>query len=226
MPNGVITESMPCHNGQPLKVIKNCVLVLAFLVFSTQPAWASVQSSQRILVLGDSLSAAYGLQVEQGWVNLMREELGSAATIINASISGETSGGGLRALPGLLKQHQPDIVIIELGANDGLRGFPIQVLQSNLAQMISLAQAEQAKVVLLGMHIPPNYGPVYSEAFHQTFHALAREFNIPLLPFLLDGVALKPELMQDDRLHPTADAQPLIKENVLKVLQPLLQHRG
>ncbi|MDX1453679.1 MAG: arylesterase [Oleiphilaceae bacterium] len=203
--------------------MKQCILLLLVFVCHTQLAVASVQSTQRILVLGDSLSAAYGIQVEDGWVNLMRKELADHYTVINASISGETSGGGLRALPRLLEEHQPNVVIIELGANDGLRGFPINILKQNLSQMIQLAQNEGAQVMLAGMHIPPNYGPAYTAAFHQTFIDVAGEFNVPLLPFLLDGVALRPELMQDDRLHPTAEAQPLIKENVLKTLRPLLQ---
>lgn len=223
MPKGFITDPARHHNACFALTMKQCILLLLVFVCHTQLAVASVQSTQRILVLGDSLSAAYGIQVEDGWVNLMRKELADHYTVINASISGETSGGGLRALPRLLEEHQPNVVIIELGANDGLRGFPINILKQNLSQMIQLAQNAGAQVMLAGMHIPPNYGPAYTAAFHQTFIDVAGEFNVPLLPFLLDGVALRPELMQDDRLHPTAEAQPLIKENVLKTLRPLLQ---
>lgn len=214
------------HLALPARWLHILLITLASLLLHTHSANASVQSPtkvSRILVLGDSLSAAYGLPLEQGWVNLLRQELGKGYDIINASISGETTGGGLRALPRLLQQHDPDIVIIELGANDGLRGFPIAHMRSNLAQMIELARAHHARVMLVGMHIPPNYGPAYTEAFHQTYVDLAGQYELPLLPFLLDNVALDDGLMQDDRLHPTAEAQPLIKQNVLKVLQPVIE---
>lgn len=200
------------------------LVLVALTLLHTQALAASVQSPSvsRILVLGDSLSAAYGIPLEQGWVNLMRKELGDEYSVVNASISGETTGGGLRALPRLLEEHKPDLVIIELGANDGLRGFPLAHMRNNLAQMIELVVASNAQVVLVGMHIPPNYGPAYTQAFHQTFQKLADEYQLPLLPFLLDKVALEESLMQDDRLHPTAEAQPLIKENIMQVLLPFL----
>ncbi len=176
-----------------------------------------------MLVWGDSLSAAYGIPLEQGWVSLLGKRLEDTHTVINGSISGETTAGGLTRLPAALKLHQPDYVLLELGANDGLRGLSIQRMQANLQQMLELSQAAGAKPVLLGIRIPPNYGPVYTEKFEQVFVDLAEKYKLPLLPFLLEGVALDDALMQADGLHPTAEAQPKILEHVWSVLAEVLE---
>lgn len=183
---------------------------------------ASVHAqTQTILVLGDSLSAAYGIPRESGWVALLQQKL-TNGNVINASISGDTSDGGLTRLPALLNKHKPTIAIVELGANDGLRGFQIQRTRDNLAQIIALCQKAQAKVLLIGIKIPPNYGPRYTTDFYETYTLAAKEFRVPLVPFLLDGIATNPELMQQDGLHPRAEAQPKILNTVWPYLQPLL----
>ena len=177
-----------------------------------------------LLVWGDSLSAAYGIPVEKGWVALLQTKLGSAYNIINGSISGETSSGGLTRLPAALKDHQPTYVLLELGANDGLRGIAIDTMRSNLEQMIKLAQAANAKVVLIGIKLPPNYGATFTDKFEATYSDLAKQYNLPLVPFLLEGVADNWDLMQADGLHPTAAAEPKVLENVWKVLEGVLKH--
>ena len=180
------------------------------------------QDKEKILVVGDSLSAAYGIQIEEGWVYLLATKLKDSHLLINASISGETTDGGLRSLPGLLEKYHPEIVIIELGANDGLRGFPIPVIENNLRQLITSAKAIAKKVLLLGIHIPPNYGKPYTEAFHSLYQKLADEQEVALVPFFLDGVATQEQYMQADGLHPNASAQPFILETVWEGLKPLL----
>lgn len=187
----------------------------------TPQAQTSDTQTPTILVLGDSLSAAYGIPREKGWASLLQQKLENS-NVVNASISGETTDGGLARLPPLLQKHNPTIAIIELGANDGLRGFQIQRTRDNLAQIISLCQKANAKVLLVGMKIPPNYGLKYTSDFYETYTLSAKQFNIPLVPFLLDGVATNPELMQDDGLHPRAEAQPKILNTVWRYLQPLL----
>lgn len=181
-----------------------------------------------ILVYGDSLSAAYGIPREQGWVNLLQQHLqkqGLLYQVVNASISGETTSGGLSRIAQTLRQYKPDFVLLELGANDGLRGLPVAEMQRNLAAMIEASQKANARVMLVGIMIPPNYGPRYTHEFTDSFSTLAQRYQLPLLPFLLDGVAGKPELTQDDGLHPTAAAQPQVMDNVWKVLQPeLIKH--
>ena len=183
-------------------------------------------AAHTILVLGDSLSAAYGIPRERGWVALLQEKLAQQklpnGNVINAGISGDTSDGGLARLPALLQKHRPDIAIIELGANDGLRGFQIQRIRDNLAQIIQLCRKADAKVLLVGVKIPPNYGLRYTSDFYETYTLAAKQFNVPLVPFLLDGVATHPDLMQDDGLHPNAEAQQKLLDNVWKYLQPLL----
>jgi acyl-CoA thioesterase-1 len=175
--------------------------------------------------MGDSLSAGYGIKLEEGWVNLLQQELAKKkqAKIVNASVSGETSSGGLARLPALLNQHKPNIVIIELGGNDGLRGQPIKILQENLQTMINLSQTSGAKIILIGMQIPTNYGARYTTQFKGTYGMLAEKNKITLVPFLLEGVATHSELIQNDGIHPTAAAQPLIVKNVLPILLPLIQ---
>jgi acyl-CoA thioesterase-1 len=192
---------------------------------------ATATIAQAILVLGDSLSAAYGIPRERGWVALLEQKLaqheltnGNVARtrVLNASISGETTDGGVARLPALLQKYKPSLVVIELGANDGLRGFQIDRLRANLEQLIRLSQASGAKVLLVGIKIPPNYGLRYTSDFYESYTLLAHEYNIPLVPFLLEGVATDPELMQDDRLHPRAEPQKKIMENVWPHLQPLI----
>lgn len=181
-----------------------------------------------LLVYGDSLSAAYGIPKDQGWVDLLQKKLrahGYPHQVINASISGETTSGGLTRIAHTLRQHRPELVVLELGANDGLRGLPVADMQRNLAAMIEAAHAQHASVLLVGMRIPPNYGPRYTEAFADSYRQLARRFRLPLVPFLLEGVADRPELMQEDNLHPTAAAQPKILENVWPSLLQLLKRR-
>ena len=178
-----------------------------------------------ILVLGDSLSAGYGIPAEQGWVNLLQRRLterGFPHQVINASISGDTTSGGLSRLPAALERHRPVLVILELGANDGLRGQPPMAMATNLGRMIELSQQAGARVVLAEMRIPPNYGPLYTQKFQATFGELAQHHQIPLVPFLLNGMAGNPTLIQDDGLHPRAEAQPRILDNVWPALEPLL----
>ena len=184
-------------------------------------------SARTILVFGDSLSAAHGLRTEQGWVALLGQRLrreGYRYRLVNASVSGETTTGGLERLPHELRAAHPGIVILELGANDGLRGLPLTLAAHNLAAMVRLARAAGARVVLLGLLIPPNYGPRYTQQFAALYPDLARRFHLPLVPFLLAHVALDPSLMQTDGLHPNARGEPRVLENVWPVLKPLL-HR-
>ncbi|EAR09520.1 acyl-CoA thioesterase I [Reinekea blandensis MED297] len=179
----------------------------------------SFTSAETILVHGDSLSAGYGIEVSDGWVALMDDALGTQTQVVNSSISGETSRGGLDRLPGLLEAHQPDILILELGANDGLRGYPLTQLRDNLEQMIQMAQNQGARVVLLGMRLPPNLGRRYIEPFMNIYSDLASTYNLPFLPFMLEGVAENRELMQADGLHPTAAAQPILLDNILSLVE-------
>lgn len=180
--------------------------------------------SKTILVIGDSISAGYGVELENGWVNLLRQrvqEMGDHE-VINASISGNTTTMGVGRTPALLKKHQPDVVILELGGNDGLQGHPLKVLERNLSQMVRLSQESGAKVLLVGIQIPPNYGSRYTEEFFAIFPRVADKFDVPLVPFILDKVATVGGLMQGDGVHPTAEAQPLLLENVWPYLEPLL----
>jgi acyl-CoA thioesterase-1 len=186
---------------------------------------AEKPAAPTILVYGDSLSAAYSMPQAQGWVSLLQQRLkaqGLPYQVINASVSGETTSGGLSRLPITLRQHQPDLVLLELGANDGLRGLPLAQMRKNLEAMIKASHEAGAEVVLLGIMIPPNYGPKYTQEFSQSFNELAKRHNLPLVKFLLEGVAGKPELTLDDGLHPSASAQPKILENVWQVLGPEL----
>jgi acyl-CoA thioesterase-1 len=178
-----------------------------------------------LLVVGDSISAAFGLESSQGWVALLEKRLaekGYEQRVVNASISGDTSAGGLSRLPALLAEHKPELVIIELGGNDGLRGQPPAQLQQNLAAMIDSAKAQGASVLLLGMRLPPNYGARYTNAFAKVYSSLATEKQVPLVPFFLDGVGGVPEMMQADGLHPRAQAQPRLLDNLWPTLEPML----
>jgi len=179
-----------------------------------------------ILVFGDSISAGYGLErVQEGWVALLQTKLqseGYGYEVVNASVSGETTAGGLARLPRALALHHPKIVILELGGNDGLRALPIEQMRTNLAQMVDLSAAAGARVLLLGMRMPPNYGPDYTEQFRLSYVDLARQKKLPLVPFLLNDVALAPNLMQADGIHPNALGEPKLLANVWPALQPLL----
>ncbi len=181
------------------------------------------------LVLGDSISAAYGMEREQGWVDLLQRRVAAAnptIRIANASISGETTSGGLARLPALLEKVKPRLVIIELGANDGLRGTPLPVIGKNLASLVTLSRQSGAEVVLLGMRLPPNYGMRYAEGFFNQFQQVGARYRVPLVPFFLDGVGGVPALMQADGLHPNADAQPTLLDNIWPQLQSYLVREG
>lgn len=177
---------------------------------------------QTILIMGDSISASYGIKQEQGWVHLLTTRLDPLTpvySVVNASISGETSRGGANRIGALLKQHAPNTVIIELGGNDGLRGSPIPVISKNLEAMITQSKQAGANVLLLGMRIPPNYGETYSNLFAQQYQDLALKHELSIVPFLLEGIATEPGMMQADGIHPTAQAQPIMMEHVWRLLQ-------
>ncbi|MDJ0926364.1 MAG: arylesterase [Gammaproteobacteria bacterium] len=202
--------------------IQYLFVLLLWLVAACSPAAAP---DRTILVVGDSLSAGFGVPLEQGWVALLRERLadeGYGYRVVNASISGDTTSGGLRRLPRALEQHRPAIVIIELGGNDGLRGTPVMVIRSNLKQMIDISRAQDAQIVLAGMQMPPNYGASYTEAFADVYADLAADYDAALIPFFMDGVALNADLMQPDGIHPNAAGQPVLLENAWAALEPLL----
>ena len=191
--------------------------------FAAVPAWAAART---LMVFGDSLSAAYNLAPEQGWVNLLSQRVAKVDAswrVVNASISGETTAGGLRRLSEDLKRHKPSIVVIELGANDALRGQPIATIRSNLEKMVRIARDARAEPVLVGLMIPPNYGIDYALEFRDVYAAIAAKHKVALVPFLLEGIADKRELFQPDQVHPTAAAQPLVVDNVWPVLEPLLK---
>jgi acyl-CoA thioesterase-1 len=199
--------------------------VLASLVILLS-CWSTVSAAeQTIVVLGDSLSSGYGLGTDRSWVAILEDRLAAEAyeyTLVNASIAGDTSSGGLARLPQLLELHEPAIVIIELGGNDGLRGQPVARLRENLGRIIDLVREAGARPLLTGIQIPPNYGLAYTEQFAAVYEHLAHEYGVPIVGFLMDGVALKPELMQGDRIHPNADGQGPMAENVWSVLRDLL----
>ncbi|PAU56984.1 arylesterase [Pseudomonas indica] len=187
--------------------------------------WSLGTAADTLLVVGDSISAALGLETSQGWVRKLDERLrerGFEHRVINASVSGDTSAGGLARLPALLAEHRPGLVIIELGGNDGLRGMPPGQLQQNLAAMIERVQATGARAVLLGMRLPPNYGARYTKAFSQVYVDLAEEKQVPLVPFFLEGVGGVEGMMQPDGIHPSVAAQSRLLENVWPTLEPLL----
>ena len=188
----------------------------------TQPAWPAERT---IVVLGDSLSSGYGLRIDESWVSMLEERLraeGYGYEVVNASISGDTSSGGLARLPALLAMHDPSIVIVELGGNDGLRGQPVQSLRANLSQIIELAREHGAAPILTGIQIPPNYGPSFAGAFARIYPELAAQFDIPLVGFLMEDVALNGDLMQADGMHPNARGNEVMLENVWTVLADLL----
>lgn len=196
-------------------------------LMATVLALPAMASQNTLLVLGDSLSAAYGIPAETAWVQLLRNRMNNNGLadwqVINASIGGETTDGGARRLPELLEENDPDVVIIELGGNDGLRGFPPDVIEANLASMIEQVQESGAQAVLIGMQIPPNYGPRYTEMFANIYPELSDRYDIALVPFFLEGIYNRKGLMQDDGIHPTEKAQPNLLENVWPVIEPILK---
>jgi acyl-CoA thioesterase-1 len=184
------------------------------------------QATPTILVFGDSLSAAYGIPRESGWAALLAQRLQTTHPdyqVVNASVSGETTAGGLTRLPTLLQTHKPQLTILALGANDGLRGLPLLQTARNLENMITLAQKQGSKVLLVGMQLPPNYGAAYTSKFQNLFRDVAKKKKVRLLPFLLDGIATQANLFQADGLHPTAQAQPALLNNVWRELAPMLK---
>lgn len=201
------------------------LLTFCFVAWSPQ----LFAANPKILIFGDSLSAAYGLPQQEGWANLLQKKLNEQQyqyDVVNASVSGETTSGGLSRLNTTLVETQAAIVIIELGANDGLRGLPINAMNANLSAMIKQSKKSKAKVLLLGMRIPPNYGPKYAQSFSLTYSQLSKDHKISLVPFMLENVAAKPELIQQDGLHPNAFGQPIILENIWPHLQSLLKKQG
>ena len=199
------------------------VLLLSFLGLSST---ALAADKPVILVLGDSLSAGYGIPVEQGWVARLQKRLdaeGYGYTVVNASVSGETTVGGLERLPRALAKHAPAVVIIELGGNDGLRGLPVSELRANLEALVAASRKSGAEALLAAIRMPPNYGPQYTERFYAVYESLARERKVPWVPFFLEGVALREDLFQDDGIHPDLEAQPILLDNVWPVLEPLLK---
>jgi acyl-CoA thioesterase-1 len=221
---------MFCRIADYRDALRRSALLAVLLVFvqpwSPVPAAPATPQRPVVLVVGDSLSAGYGITPEESWVTLLGQRLrteGYGYQVVNASISGDTTTGGLRRLPRSLASHQPAVVIIELGGNDGLRGTPINVMRGNLEQMIQLSREAGAQVILAGMQIPTNYGGQYTRAFAEVYPELAKKYSIPLVPFFLDGVALDPTLIQPDGIHPTAEAQPKLLANVWPVLKPELK---
>lgn len=201
------------------------LLILTLATLTVAPR-AAADSAYTLMVYGDSLSAAYGIDESRGWVELLSrklEEQGFPYQVVNGSVSGETTTGGLSRLPAMLDSYRPDLVILELGGNDGLRGLPLNAIRQNLVTMVQLSRDSGATVLLAGIQIPPNYGPRYTEPFYQQFSDIAKEFDLPLVPFLIDGIPQQPELMQNDGIHPKAEAQGMILDNVWPVLVPMLK---
>ncbi|AVZ85264.1 MULTISPECIES: arylesterase [unclassified Acinetobacter] len=193
------------------KVLFSLSKTFGIITICSLPAFASAKT---ILILGDSLSAGYGIDAKQGWVNLLQQRLDQQYPkqhkVVNASVSGETTSGALARLPKLLQTYQPEIVVIELGGNDGLRGQPPQMIQKNLAQLVQLSQKQKASVLLFGMKIPPNYGTAYSSAFEKNYKVVSQQYKVKLLPFFLEGIAGHKNLIQNDQIHPNAKAQPIL----------------
>ena len=205
------------------KLIVGAALGMSLSLAATANAYSAPKT---VLVVGDSLSAEYGIARGAGWVALLEQKMKVEkidAKLVNASISGDTTSGGRARLPALLGQHKPDLVVIELGANDGLRGLPVPSAEANLRAMIAAAQAQKARVLLVGMRMPPNYGRAYTERFFGMFKTVATSTKSPLVPFMLEGVADKPALFQQDRLHPTAQAHPIILNNIWPTFEKMVK---
>ena len=207
-----------------MRKLKIYLFLLLTIVTSLACAQNPTSGTTKILVMGDSLSAGYGIDIQQGWVNLLEQELtkNHSVKVINASVSGETSSGGNNRLPALLAEHKPQIVILELGGNDGLRGQPLNLLEKNLQTMIDASQKSNAKILLAGMQIPPNYGARYTNQFKELYGKLAEQNELGLIPFLLEGIGGNETLVQRDGIHPTAEAQSIIVKNVLPELKKML----
>lgn len=205
--------------------VKKSVLAGLLMLAASASAYSAPKT---VLVLGDSLSAEYGLARGTGWVALLDQKLKAqkiAASIVNASVSGETTSGGLTRLPALLTQYKPEVVVIELGANDGLRGLPVAAASANLRSMVTLAQKQNARVMLVGMRMPPNYGRAYTDKFFDMYQDVSTELKAPLVPFMLEGVAQEPAMFQSDRLHPLASAHPTILANIWPTFSALIKQR-
>jgi acyl-CoA thioesterase-1 len=229
IPSGLVTFFVRFSALSTLIRLFKSVFLAASLWTLVSIASAASPSQRTIVVLGDSLSAGYGITVQQSWVSLLGQRLASEGygyRVINASVSGETTQGGLARLPRALETHKPAIVIVELGGNDGLRGLPLAASRANLSRIIEQARAAKARVLLLGMMIPPNYGPRYSDEFREMFASLAGKYSVAFVPFFLDKVALDPGLMQEDGIHPNAAGQPKMLENLWPELKPLLVAPG
>lgn len=208
-----------------LLLLSAVIAVYSSAVYSQNGGELDAVRPKKILVVGDSLSAAYKLPVQQGWVHLLRLRLESenySYKVINASISGATTAAGLQLVPESLATHRPDIVLLELGANDGLQGKPVSYISKNLDRLITLTKASGAEVVLIGIRLPPNFGSRYTEPFFQQYQTLAQSHGLPLVPFLLEGIAGSARLMMEDGLHPNAEAQAMILENVWPTLRTVL----
>jgi acyl-CoA thioesterase-1 len=192
---------------------------------ATPPAASTTPGGPVIVVLGDSLSAEYGLPRDTGWVALLRQRLTTERidySVANASVSGDTTSGGVTRLPAVLQRLKPAIVVVELGANDALRGVPLATTERNLRTIVEQARGAHAQVVLVGMYVPPNYGPDYTQKFHGIYTRLSKDLRVPLVPFLLAGIDDKPDMFQADQIHPTQQAQPVLLDNVWPSLKPLL----
>ncbi len=208
-----------------LTLLQLTSLIIMTIFLKPTAAETLSEPDRQLLILGDSLSAAYGVAQDKSWVSLLQqrfERKNIKLRIINASISGDTTANGLNRLPDALAQYQPRYLLIELGANDGLRGLPLSLIKSNLKQLITLGQQQRAQVLLMSIRIPPNYGKKYTEKFTALYEQLAKETDIVLLPFMLNDIAIHPKLMQTDRLHPNETAQPLIMEHIWKALKPVI----
>lgn len=206
-----------------MRLIRLCLFCLCCSTSSS--SWAA-DENLTLLIYGDSLSASYGIEEEQGWVNLLKIKLVTeklSVNVVNGSVSGETTTGGLARLPAMLDSYQPELMILELGGNDGLRGLPLDLMRENLASMIDLAKTNGTEVILTGIQIPPNYGPRYTAPFFASYAALAEQKSLPLVPFLIDGIPQHPELMQNDGIHPRAEAQSMILDNVWPILESQLK---
>ncbi|MBC7791871.1 MAG: arylesterase [Anaerolineae bacterium] len=224
MPSGLVTFFERLSALSTLIRFIQLALILAFVGTAT-----AEQPQRTIIVLGDSLSAGYGVKVQEGWVSLLAKRLASEGygyRVVNASVSGETTQGGLARLPRALQAHKPAIVIVELGGNDGLRGLPLAASRENLRKTVELSLAAKAQVVLVGMVIPPNYGQRYGQEFRDMFATLAKKQSLAFVPFFLDKVALNPKLMQTDGIHPNSAGQPQMLENLWPKLKPLLVAPG
>ncbi len=205
------------------QAMRSIYRILLILALAAAPSLSAARGT--ILVLGDSLSAAFGIEERQGWVQLLQQRLHEERydyRVVNGSISGETTAGGLARLAPLLNTSRPEIVIVELGINDGLRGLPLDDMRENLRQIILQARQQGAKVLLVGMRLPPNYGSAYTRLFHDSYRELSRQLELPLVPFFMQGLRHDPTHFQEDNLHPTAAAQPILLENIWQKLVPLL----